>query len=128
MLGVRCAACGTAIPSASYPSWDEWCVPCQQRIKLEAPWYVPGMKMMDMAQAEANWKMEHGVKPLLQLSPCPFCGSEQADYDRPPSTGPRLSTFQRGPYVIECNSCLVMGSPSVTPEMAAQAWNRRSSR
>jgi hypothetical protein len=82
--------------------------------------------MQDMAQAEAKWKLEHGVKPLIELKPCPFCGSEQDNYDRPVSgSGPRLSTFQRGPYVIECR-CGAMGSPSCTLELAAQMWNNRA--
>lgn len=125
MAGINCSACGKPIPAAPYPSWGEWCVPCQNRIKLETPWYVPGMKQSDMAQAEAKWKLDHGVKPILELKACPFCGMEQGDYDRPVrGSGPRLSTFPRGPYIIECG-CGAMGSPSPTHELAAQMWNNR---
>jgi hypothetical protein len=82
------------------------------------------MEMKDMAEAEAKWKLEHGVKPLLELKPCPFCRGEQGDLDSRGGSGPRLSTFKRGPYLIECR-CGAMGSPSCTPELAAQMWNYR---
>lgn len=127
MSRVNRSSCGAHIPFAEYPSWGEWCVPCQTRIKLETPWYVPGMKMEDMAQAEANWKLEHGSKPLLELNSCPFCGGEQGDLNSQIVTGPRISTGKRGPYLIECR-CGAMGSPSPTPELAAQMWNRRVGR
>lgn len=79
MAGSNCSACGAKIPPYKDPnSWDVWCDPCQTRIKLEQPWYVPGMGWQDRAKAQAQWELEHGKKPVVELLDCPFCGAEQA--------------------------------------------------
>jgi hypothetical protein len=109
----NCCACGRKIQDTPIDTWGQWCVPCQTRIKLETPWYSPGMRQAEQMKAEADWKLKHGPKPIIGVAKCPFCGGDA-----------KLATAELGPYLIECR-CGATGARSNTPEGAALMWNGR---
>lgn len=121
MAEVNCSSCGATIPRDSDPkSWGAWCIPCQKRIKLETPWYEPGMTLTETEQAEAKWKLTHGAFPSVKLEPCPFCGAGQGEH------GVHFCVATgRAPYIIECIRCRGRTGGSQSFEQAALQWNLR---
>ena len=118
-MSFYCSACGRKEPRAIQP-FDRWCVPCANRIKLEEPWYVPGMSQSEMPRAQAIFELEHGKKPAITLLDCPFCGAEQAEM------GPHLCVADGiAPYIVECMRCRGRSGGSHSFEEAAQWWNTR---
>lgn len=55
---------------------------------------------------------------MIELKPCPFCGSEAEPV--------KAHTSYKTPYVIVCKACgASVGNFAETKEKAIEAWNRR---
>jgi hypothetical protein len=116
----HCSACGSIQLSDSPRPWGDWCLPCEEKMKLEEPWYVPGMSHQETVQAKAEWELKN-KKPKIQLSECPFCGRDQG------TSGVHLCVgLGSAPYIVECIGCRGRTGGSQSFEEAAAQWNLRA--
>ncbi len=75
----------------------------------------------ERVQVQAQRKLKY-EKPQIELSPCPFCGSDQG------TAGVHLCVaFSSAPYIVECIACRGRTGGSQSFEEAAIIWNMRPS-
>ena len=116
-----CNACGSrAMYGTSPEPWGDWCKPCEDRMRIEEPWWNPSQTMDERLKAKADWELKNGTAPVIALKPCPFCSADQGE------SGPHFCTARStAPYIVECMRCRCRTGGSDSFRAAAERWNER---